>query len=181
MRLPKHGEGSVRLSTTGEASPMSVALDGLPEAVGQMTQQQWLFQGRPRSIDRTVAGGSGRRLLGYRWPDQAESDDLDSLADDDGIVCLPSVLGERAAADRLRGTLGASTWRSRGHRPELVSCCRRQESKKAGPRSPGCRMTSSRRTASCSSNRPFVWHIWDGRRDGFGALVNYHPARSCDT
>ena len=23
-------------------------------------------------------------------------------------------------------------------------------------------------------NRPFVWHVWDGRRDGFGALVNYH-------
>ena len=22
--------------------------------------------------------------------------------------------------------------------------------------------------------RPFVWHLWDGRRDGFHALVNYH-------
>lgn len=22
--------------------------------------------------------------------------------------------------------------------------------------------------------RPFVWHVWDGRRDGFHALVNYH-------
>ncbi len=22
--------------------------------------------------------------------------------------------------------------------------------------------------------RPFVWHVWDGRRDGFNALVNYH-------
>ena len=22
--------------------------------------------------------------------------------------------------------------------------------------------------------RPFVWHVWDGRRDGFSALVNYH-------
>jgi hypothetical protein len=22
--------------------------------------------------------------------------------------------------------------------------------------------------------RPFVWHIWDGRKDGFHALVNYH-------
>ena len=22
--------------------------------------------------------------------------------------------------------------------------------------------------------RPFVWHIWDGRKDGFAALVNYH-------
>ncbi|TDA68010.1 MAG: hypothetical protein D9V47_09195 [Clostridia bacterium] len=23
-------------------------------------------------------------------------------------------------------------------------------------------------------HRPFVWHIWDGRKDGFNALVNYH-------
>jgi hypothetical protein len=22
--------------------------------------------------------------------------------------------------------------------------------------------------------RPFVWHVWDGRKDGFAALVNYH-------
>ena len=22
--------------------------------------------------------------------------------------------------------------------------------------------------------RPFIWHIWDGRRDGFSVLVNYH-------
>ncbi len=23
-------------------------------------------------------------------------------------------------------------------------------------------------------NRPFIWHIWDGRKDGFACLVNYH-------
>ena len=23
-------------------------------------------------------------------------------------------------------------------------------------------------------HRPFIWHIWDGRKDGFAALVNYH-------
>jgi len=23
-------------------------------------------------------------------------------------------------------------------------------------------------------NRPFLWHIWDGRKDGFSALINYH-------
>lgn len=25
-----------------------------------------------------------------------------------------------------------------------------------------------------SENRPFIWHVWDGERDGFSALVNYH-------
>jgi aromatic ring-cleaving dioxygenase len=23
-------------------------------------------------------------------------------------------------------------------------------------------------------HRPFIWHVWDCRRDGFAALVNYH-------
>ena len=23
-------------------------------------------------------------------------------------------------------------------------------------------------------HRPFVWHLWDGRKDGFNVLVNYH-------
>ncbi|MEI7848299.1 MAG: type II restriction endonuclease subunit M, partial [Chloroflexota bacterium] len=27
-------------------------------------------------------------------------------------------------------------------------------------------------------NRPFLWHIWDGRKDGFSALVNYHKLDS---
>ena len=28
--------------------------------------------------------------------------------------------------------------------------------------------------------RPFIWHIWDGRRDGFSALVNYHEFDSAN-
>jgi hypothetical protein len=23
-------------------------------------------------------------------------------------------------------------------------------------------------------HRPFIWHVWDGRKDGFSCLVNYH-------
>lgn len=23
-------------------------------------------------------------------------------------------------------------------------------------------------------NRPFIWHVWDGRKDGFAALLSYH-------
>ena len=47
------------------------------------------------------------RLLGYRWPEQSESDDLDDLVDGDGIVCLPSVAGEAPAADRMMQVLAA--------------------------------------------------------------------------
>ena len=34
-----------------------------------------------------------------------KQDDLDELADADGIVCLPSVLGDRPAAERLTDLL----------------------------------------------------------------------------
>ena len=57
--------------------------------------------------------------LGFRWPEQAEPDDLDVLTDDDGIVCLPSVLGERSAADRLQKLLARAfggTWSPGPHR-----------------------------------------------------------------
>ncbi|HEX6001899.1 MAG TPA: hypothetical protein VFZ16_21260 [Hyphomicrobiaceae bacterium] len=47
------------------------------------------------------------------------------------------------------------------------------------PASPARRSTTGCATAfeqHCAlfHQRPFVWHIWDGRRDGFHALVNYH-------
>jgi hypothetical protein len=29
-------------------------------------------------------------------------------------------------------------------------------------------------------HRPFIWHIWDGRQDGFHALVNYHKLAAPD-
>src|SRR5260370_34110716 len=34
--------------------------------------------------------------------------------------------------------------------------------------------TLFRSHCSLCGNRPFVWHICDGQRDGFSALVNYH-------
>ena len=38
----------------------------------------------------------------------------------------------------------------------------------------GCETVSSSSIAQLFHQRPFIWHIWDGRRDGFSALVNYH-------
>ena len=29
-------------------------------------------------------------------------------------------------------------------------------------------------------HRPFIWHIWDGLKDGFNALVNYHKLAGAD-
>ena len=68
---------------------------------------QWLFEGRPE-VSTAPLQVAVARLVGYRWPEQPESDDLDAFADADGIVCLPSVAGEPPAADRLQQLLAAA-------------------------------------------------------------------------
>ena len=143
--------------------------DGLPEPHSD-DPTQWLFKG-------TIPGSTAplqvavARLLGYRWPDQ-ESDDLDELADDDGIVPLPSVRGETPAAERLRALLArvyGSAWS-----PALLD----QLLADAG--SPGATLQSWLRDdffaqhVRLFSNRPFIWQVWDGRKDGFSVLLNYH-------
>lgn len=144
--------------------------DGLPEPWSD-DPTQWLFEGRPEVATEPLQVAVGR-LLGFRWPEQAESDDLDELADDDGIVCLPSVLGESTAADRLQEMLSRAfggVWSparlrellegSGSSKKDLVSWLRDDFFKQH------CQVFQ---------NRPFIWHIWDGRKDGFSALVNYH-------
>jgi len=144
--------------------------DGLPEPWSD-DPVQWLFEGRPEVATEPLQAAIGR-LLGYRWPEQPETDDLHELADVDGIVCLPSVLGETAADDRLREVLArafAVTW-SPTKTSELLST---SGSKKKDLES-WLRDDFFKTHCKLFKNRPFIWHVWDGRRDGFGALVNYH-------
>ena len=73
---------------------------------------QWLFGGHPKGSAAPLQVAVAR-LLGYHWPGQSDEDDLDEFADDDGIVCLPSVLGERTAAERVQEVLARAfggTW-----------------------------------------------------------------------
>ncbi|MEJ7786848.1 MAG: DNA methyltransferase [Solirubrobacteraceae bacterium] len=132
---------------------------------------QWLFRGRPDEATEPLQVAVAR-LLGYRWPEQVDADDLDPLADGDAIVCLPSVLGERTAADRLQHVLSSAfggTW-SPARAAELLAI---SGSRKAGF---DAWLRDEFFKAHCQAfqNRPFIWHVWDGRRDGFSALVNYH-------
>jgi hypothetical protein len=143
--------------------------DGLPEPHSD-DPTQWLFKG-------VIPGSTAplqvpvARLLGYRWPDQ-EPDDLDEVADDDGIVPLPSVRGETPAAERLRAVLArayGSAWS-----PALL------DRLLADAGSPGATLESWLRDdffaqhARLFGNRPFIWQVWDGRKDGFSVLLNYH-------
>ncbi len=132
---------------------------------------QWLFKGRP-DVSTAPLQVAVARLIGYRWPERAESDDLDVFADADGIVCLPSVAGEAPAAERVQQVLAAAfgdAW-SPGKVKDLLE----QAGSKKKNLADWLRDEFFKQHCGLFGNRPFVWHIWDGQRDGFAALVNYH-------
>lgn len=131
---------------------------------------QWLFEGHPVSSIEPLQVATAR-LLGYHWPQQ-EPDNLDSFADGDGIVCLAPVAGEQPAAERLRALLAAAygeDW-SPARQEELLAA--------VGFSGKGLdnwlRDGFFAQHRKLFKNRPFIWHVWDRRKDGFSALVNYH-------
>ncbi|ELI8098864.1 Eco57I restriction-modification methylase domain-containing protein [Yersinia enterocolitica] len=163
---------------------------------------QWIFHGHPcgsvvwdeeqkwtaiadKRIDGIVLQVAVARLLGYRWPAELDdkmelademlhwlgkSDDLLKLVDDDGIVCLPALRGEKAAASRLEAMLQAAyeeDWSSRVLSDLLTS---------VGSKSLESWLRDKFFEQHCKlfQHRPFIWQIWDGLKDGFSVLVNYH-------
>jgi len=147
---------------------------------------QWIFHGHPAQCDKPLQVAVAR-LLGYRWPaeldqemelsDEArslvqKSEELLPLADDDGIVCLPSVRGGRPAAERLLEILAAA------YGPEWSAARLTELLAAVGYAGKGLeawlRDGFFGQHCQLFHQRPFIWHIWDGRKDGFAALLNYH-------
>lgn len=151
---------------------------------------QWLFHGHPAASSDPLQVAVSR-LLGYRWP--AECDDslelseatrgwvkkcaeLTSHADDDGVVCLPPVRGEKAAHERLLNLLIAA-WESAEPGSWRTSVL---AGLLAGAGCAGRTLEAwlkdkfFEQHTRLFKHRPFVWHVWDGLADGFSALVNYH-------
>jgi hypothetical protein len=132
---------------------------------------QWLFEGHPRESEAPLQVAVAR-LVGYRWPEQPDDDRLNDLADADGILCLPPVAGEQAAEERLRTMLAQS------FAPEWSPAALDRLLADSGSvkKDLGTWLRDDFWTQHCRlfHNRPFVWHIWDGNRSGFAALVNYH-------
>jgi len=154
--------------------------NGLPKPFSN-APTQWLFNGHPKGADNPLQVAVAR-LLGYRWPRQTgssfpdcpalESDGLGPFADDDGIVCIPAAGQEQPAEHRLRALLAAAfgaEW-SATKEGELLA--------QAGYAGKGMedwlRNGFAEQHGKLFQQRPFVWHLWDGRKDGFSALVNYH-------
>jgi hypothetical protein len=143
--------------------------DGLPEPHSD-DPTQWLFKGNLGGSEAPLQVAVAR-LLGYRWPDQ-EPDALDGFVDADGLVPLSSVSGEHPAVDRLRALLARAygdAWS-----PSLLERLLTE----AG--SPGAMLETWLRDdffaqhAKLFHQRPFIWHVWDGRKDGFSVLCHYH-------
>ena len=160
--------------------------NGLPEPYSD-DPTQWVFHGHP-AVSTSPLQVAVARLLGYRWP--AELDDsmrlsaearelvqrcreLEDYADSDGIVCIPSVRGEDPAAERLRALLAAAygdDW-SPTKEQELIAAT----GSEAKELDEWLRNDFFEQHCKLFHHRPFIWHIWDGRRrDGFHALINYH-------
>lgn len=131
---------------------------------------QWLFKGNVAGSTEPLQV-SVARLLGYRWPEQP-ADNLDELTDADGVVCLPPVRGERPAAERLRELL-AHAYGPR-FSPALLDELLTAADSSGRTLDDWLRQKFFEQHCRVFHQRPFIWHVWDGRRDGFSALVNYH-------
>jgi hypothetical protein len=176
---------------------------GLPQPYSD-DPAQWIFHGHPCGsvvwdddakrvshgplrTDSTVLQVAVARLLGYRWPAELDPkmeladeqrewvrrcDSLSKFVDRDGIVAIPAVKGEGNAKDRLLDMLAASygdRW-STGVMSRLLAAADHAD----GNLESWLRDKFFAQHCRLFQNRPFIWQIWDGLRDGFSALVNCH-------
>lgn len=176
---------------------------GLPEPYSD-DPTQWIFHGHPfgsvvwdektkrtahgpMRTDETVLQVAVARMLGYRWPSELDTDmeladeqrewvrrceDLEKHVDDDGIVCIPAVRGEAAASDRLLNLLAAAYGKSWSN--DILTSLLKNADHAGKTLETWLREKFFAQHCKLFQNRPFIWHIWDGLRDGFSVLVNYH-------
>jgi hypothetical protein len=167
------------------------ATEPLQVAVARLLGYRW-----PAETDPEKAG------VEVFESDRAFWQGLAPHSDADGIVCLTPLRGEPDAATRLLGLLHRAWDLARQHPYQLPANWREDEIP-AAPRANAFPSAESwidhllSRTGArdlptylrevffeehCKvfQHRPFLWHLWDGRPDGFHALVNYHQLAAPD-
>jgi hypothetical protein len=161
-----------------------VAADEYPHGLPKPSSNdptQWLFNGHPAGADQALHVAVAR-LLGYQWPRQTGSsfpdcpalgpDGLGQLADKDGIVAISPARGEGPATERLGEVLASAygkDWNATRQEELLAEVDYRGASLEDWLRD-----GLFEQHCDIFHQRPFVWHVWDGERDGFHAFVNYH-------
>jgi hypothetical protein len=159
---------------------------GLPDPESE-DPTQWLFHGWPEQstspLQVTVA-----RLLAYQWPAELDTEmrlsrrsrqlaqhckELLRFAEDDGIVCIPAVRTELPAAERLLELLQA-TYGEKWSNLLVHDLLTETGCKPGTTLEDWLRNVFFEQHCKLFHHRPFVWQIWDGRKDGFSCLVNYH-------
>lgn len=163
--------------------------DGLPEPYSD-NPTQWLFHGHPAQAETgTKLHVALARLAGYRWPAESDPDmrlSAEARAwiakaaslpapDADGILPLSAVGAERPLADRLRDYLNVAIpgW----DEARLVREADERIDKKIGKDlslEGWLRDRAVRQHSALFHNRPFLWQVWDGQKDGFSAFLHYH-------
>ncbi|RYL99701.1 Eco57I restriction-modification methylase domain-containing protein [Sphingobium fuliginis] len=165
---------------------------GLPEPYSE-DPTQWLFHGHPANcLVGSAIHVALARLCGYHWP--AETDKTMHLSpearkwvsravelplgDNDGLVGVPAVAGEKSLADRLREFLAAAfagDWTD-ALESQLVAEADKTFDKKAardGSLEAWVRDRAFRQHCALFGQRPFLWHISDGLKDGFSIFIHY--------
>ena len=163
--------------------------NGLPKPYSD-DPTQWLFHGHPQPSTDPLQVPIAR-LVGYRWPAETDAEmelsdeartwitrceQLTEHTDDDGIVCLPSVRGEVPAHDRLLKLLIAAweTVQPGSWKPSVLDKLLADADYAGKGLEAWLRERFFEQHAKRFHHRPFIWHVWDGLKDGFAALVNYH-------
>jgi hypothetical protein len=163
--------------------------NGMPQPYSD-DPTQWIFHGHPQLATDPLQVAVAR-LLGYRWP--AETDPAMELAaearvwitrcealahhvDDDGIACLPSVRGEKSAHERLLALLidAWETVQPGSWKPSVLDRLLTDADCTGKSLEIWLRDKFFEQHCKRFHHRPFIWHVWDGLKDGFAALVNYH-------
>jgi hypothetical protein len=175
--------------------------NGLPQPYSD-DSIQWIFHGHPCASviwdeetkttvvgelrqDDTVLQVAVARLLGYQWPAELDEGmelapemrqvmlknaDFAGLIDDDGIVCIPAIRGEMSAVKRIEAILQKAYGQQWSNSVE-ASLLKAVKSTNLGD---WLRDKFFEQHCKLFQHRPFIWQIWDGLKDGFSALVNYH-------
>ena len=165
----------------------------IPEPYSDLPTQ-WIFHGHPANASpATIVHVALARVCGYRWPAESDADMKLSeganariktaaelpVGDDDGLISVSAVAGERPLADRLRTYLAAAfgtDWSDTLERRLIAEADEKLDKRLArdGSLEAWVRDRAFRQHCALFGQRPFLWNISDGLKDGFSVFAHYH-------